>query len=209
MGAGFLTLESPAGRRGCRPPGLLPGAQGRAGRLQGRWAGSSRADTGARCRRWSAGTSPTSGRSSTRSAPPADALLRSAQLPAHAARVLRGRARLRHRRPGRRRLHLACRPQRRVPHQPAALRPLPASGRRRPLLRRLLPPPVHAGRLALPGAGPAAQRPLHDRDPVQPAHAAPRLPAQALLPHGVRVRHPAQCGVRRIRGDRGGAGADT
>ena len=61
--------------------------------------------------------------------------------------------------------------------------------RRGPLLRRLLAPPVHARRLALPGAGPAAQRPLDHGDAVQPAHAAAALPAQALLPHRVRLQH--------------------
>ena len=45
------------------------------------------------------------------------------------------------------------------------------AGRRRPLLRRLLAPPVHAGRLPAHGAGPAAQRP----------HAGPsRSPTSAL-----------------------------
>ena len=64
--------------------------------------------------------------------------------------------------------------------------------RRRPLLRRLFAPPVHARRLSLHGARPAAERHFHHGHAVQPADAAAPVPGQALLPHRVRLQHEAQ-----------------
>ena len=123
-------------------------------------------------------------------------VLRRPRVPAHAQGVPRRRGARPHGRARRRRRHRPRRPERHLPHQPAALRPLPAASARRALLRRLLPPPVHARRVDLHRPRPAAQRPFAHGHALQPAHAAAPVPRQALLPHGVRLQHAAQPRVR-------------
>ena len=83
-------------------------------------------------------------------------LLRRSRVPAHAQGVPRGRGARSHRHARRRRRHRPRGPGRHLPHQPAALRPLPAASARGALLRRLLAPSVHARRVDL-------RRPRHSR----------------------------------------------
>ena len=66
--------------------------------------------------------------------------------------------------------------------------------------------PYTPGGSLYPAPGQPPNDPIHHRDARQPAHAAPALPAQALLPHRVRLRHAPVRGARRVRRLGGGAG---
>ncbi len=78
--------------------------------------------------------------------------------------------------------------------------------RRGAVLRRLLAPSVHAGRLGQQGARSAPERHEHHRHAVQPGTAAAPLPRQALLPDRVRLQHGLVERLRRDHGEQGAAG---
>ena len=133
-------------------------------------------------------------------------VLRRAHLPQVPQGVLGRREARRPRRARRRRLDRPRRLRRSVPHEPAALRPLPQGRRRRGVLRRLLTPPVHARGQRQQGPRPASERPDLDRDPLQPEDAAAPLPRQALLPDRVRLQHEPLVRLRWHGGEQGRAG---
>ena len=160
---------------------------------------SSRAATRAGRRRSSAGTSPTCGRTSIRSAPPATPTSPLACTCACSRRST----------PAWRAPIPACASSP-APPPPSGLDDIYRTSPQR--FARFLQR-AHAGRYFdvyshhpyTPGgsiyAAPdtAAQRPLAHGDALQPAHAAAPLPRQALLPHGVRLQHQAQPHVRPLR----------